>query len=1131
MTVGGAEDAAVQRIRARGTSEARDNDGGRPEPSAGFGVVFVHGINSSTKMWDPFAGLIEQDGDLRHLHVLRFGYATGLRQWHPLRVIPSLDTVADSLKEFLATEAAPFARLMLVGHSQGGLVIQRCLVRMLVEGRGRELQRVEQVLLLACPNTGSQLALSLRRGLLRGNPQEQALRPYDEQLAYTRRMLMDRVVYAREANDHSCPIPFSVYAGESDGVVTAASAQDVFKLAGALPGDHFTIARPTSHAHRTYTTFKRLALRAAMDRRVSAQAIGTAGQLRDISTFTGREVDLSRLVSALDEETGGGMLAIHAVDGMPGVGKSAFAVHAAHRLSQRFPDGQVHLHLHAHTPGMTPLSPSAALASLLLGDGLDPRQLPEDTEARAHLWRVRTAGRRMLLLLDDAADAAQVRPMLPSAPGTLVLITSRNRLSGLDDVKSLSLGVLPPADATALLARIAHRPDLTGDDPDVVALVELCGYLPLAIAMLAAQFRRPGETPRTLVGRLREADNRLGELRDQDRTVAAAFDLSYRDLTHDQQRLFRLIGARPGAETDAPAAAALLDGDVASARHLLQDLESRRLVDELTTAPGRYRMHDLLREHAAALAAGTPGEAQAAIGRLLAYYQDTADPRRVAQQPPGDRNRTMAWLRLERENLLASHRYALRNDHDALVIGLSTALTTLLRTEGPWADALHVHGVAAEAARRLGDRHAQADALCRLGAMRRLTGDYPAATEVLGRALEIYRELGDRYGQANTLHELGPVRRQTGRYPAAIEVLGRALEIYRELGDRYGQASTLHELGAVLRLTERFTEAADAQQQALEIYRQIGDRLGEANALHEIGSVWLTTGDCPAAADALTRALQTHLQIGYRLGQGNDLFKLGVVHRLVGDYPDAAEMQHRAQEVYRELGDRLGQANTLYELAGVCQLTGDYPGAIDALRQAQEVYRELGDLLGQGNTLFGQGAVLRLSERFTEAADAQQQALEIYHQIGDRLGEANTLHEIGALHRQVGDHPGAIEILGRALDMHREIGDRQGQVEALNHYGATLLAIGDPAAARSRYTEALDLAREIRSALDEADALEGLGTVFLGQTRIEEGISHLRRALEIYQRLQAPGAAHVARRLAALDPGGADSPADSEPAG
>ncbi|MGC4984655.1 alpha/beta fold hydrolase [Streptomyces sp. DT193] len=231
-----------------------------------LGVVFVHGFNSSPSMWDGFARLMAADGDLAELRVLPFEYTTMLlRRRRRLRVIPTLDAVADSLKEFLRTDAESCDDLVLVGHSMGGLVIQRYLARMLAEGQGHELGRIKRAVLLATPNAGSLLLLSARRVLLRGNPQEEELRPLNEQITDTLRRVLADVVNATEMSEHTCPIPFSVFAGEEDGVVPRASAQLVFPDVGALPGDHFSIAWPDSHEHRTYTTVKRLLLLATTD--------------------------------------------------------------------------------------------------------------------------------------------------------------------------------------------------------------------------------------------------------------------------------------------------------------------------------------------------------------------------------------------------------------------------------------------------------------------------------------------------------------------------------------------------------------------------------------------------------------------------------------------------------------------------------------------------------------------------------------------------------------------------------------------------------------------------------------------------------------------------------------------------
>ena len=330
-------------------------------------------------------------------------------------------------------------------------------------------------------------------------------------------------------------------------------------------------------------------------------------------------------------------MSIHAIGGMAGIGKTAFAVHAAHRLAGRFPGGQIFLPLHAHTPGQQPVDPADALASLLLTIGVPAGQIPADLQARTGLWRDRLAGRQLLLVLDDAADSEQVRPLLPGGGGSLVLVTSRRRLTALEDAQAISLDALPPGEAAGLLVRLAVRPGLSAADPGVGEITRLCGCLPLAIGMLARQlYHHPAWTVAGLAAELAAATGRLELLATENLSVAAAFDLSYADLAPDQQRLFRRLALHPGTDID-PYAAAALDGTgLAGARRGLEALYDQYLLTE--PAPGRYRMHDLIREHARALASRLdPGDArEQATGRLLDYYQHAAARAQalLARRPP-----------------------------------------------------------------------------------------------------------------------------------------------------------------------------------------------------------------------------------------------------------------------------------------------------------------------------------------------------------------------------------------------------------------------------------------------------------------------------------------------------------------
>jgi tetratricopeptide (TPR) repeat protein/transcriptional regulator with XRE-family HTH domain len=700
---------------------------------------------------------------------------------------------------------------------------------------------------------------------------------------------------------------------------------------------------------------------------------------RDIASFTGREPELRRLTGAVTGAgSPGGVVSVHAIGGMAGIGKTALAVHAAHQLAPQFPDGQVFLPLHGHTPGHPPVAPEDALASLLLIGGVSPALIPPGLEARMALWRDHLAGKQLLLLLDDAVGHEQVQPLLPGTGKSLVLVTSRRHLTALDDATAVSLDTMPPGEAAALLVRLAGRAGLSPADPAVAEITELCGYLPLAIGMVARQLHHhPAWTAAGRAAELASARDRLELMATENLSVAAAFDLSYADLAEDQQQVFRRLGLHPGADIDAYAAAALNGTGLAAARRGLEALYDQYLLTE--PAQGRYRMHDLIREHARALAGrlDPDRDREQATERLLDYYQHTAALAdaliaRQARPAPASaggevpaavpamagQEQALAWARAERASLLACLDHAAGTGQHARVIALTAALAGLLRRDGPWAEAIARHTAAIQAARHLGDRLGQANALSDLGVVRRLADDFPAAAQALEQALGIYRDLGDGLGQANALSSLGVVRRATGDYPAAAQALEQALGIYRDLGDRLGQANVLWDLGIVRRLTGDYPAAAQALEQALGIYRDLGDRLGQANALLFLGAVRRLTGDFPAAAQALEQALGTYRDFGDRGGEAVALNEKGTLLRVSGDFSQAEGSHRQALELARAIASPWDEAHALAGLGRCAMAAGHATQAGILLRQALEIFQRIGaaeapDLLAELEALTG----------------------------------------------------------------------------------------------------------------------------------------------------------------------------------
>jgi tetratricopeptide (TPR) repeat protein/transcriptional regulator with XRE-family HTH domain len=781
---------------------------------------------------------------------------------------------------------------------------------------------------------------------------------------------------------------------------------------------------------------------------------------RDVASFTGRQRELEQL--AKSAMAAGGVVGIHAIGGLAGVGKTAFAVHAAHQLAGQFPGGQIFLHLHGHTPGRTPVDPADARASLLLTIGVPPRQVPPDLEARAGLWRDRVAERQLLLVLDDAAGSDQVLPLLPGAGGSLVLVTSRRHLSALDDATAISLDTLPPDEAAALLVRLAGRAGLSADDPAVAGITQLCGCLPLAVGMVGRQLRHhPAWTAAGRAAELAAARDRLELMETENLSVAAAFDLSYADLTEDQQRLFRRIGLHPGDDIDAHAAAALDGTSLSAARRGLEALYDQYLLSE--PVQGRYRLHDLIREHARAQAARVDpdGDRDAAISRLLDYYQQTAaaaNARIFRRTRPGpvadgsgsaavptlaDMQQALDWARAERASLLACLDYAAAGGRHARVIALTAGISALLQQDGWWADAVARHRAAALAAEQLGDRLAHANALSDLGEARRVSGDFTAAVQALEEALAMYREVGDRLGQGNALSSLGDVRRVTGDFPAAVRALEEALGLYREVADRHGQAEALHRLGDVRRLTGDYQVAVRALEEALGMYRELGDRLGQSNVLNMLGALQSETGDFPTAIQALHEALGLCRDLGYRLGQANALATLGLVLRQTADFPAATRALEEGLGLYRDLSERLGQANSLYFLGAVLRLTGDYPAAALALDEALGLYRDLGSRGGEAMALNERGALHWVSGELALAQKCHQQSLELSRDIDSSWDEAHALAGLGRCALANGQRVQAESLLRQALEIFRRTGAAEAsellaEVDALTGPGSEL---------------------------------------------------------------------------------------------
>jgi tetratricopeptide (TPR) repeat protein len=822
---------------------------------------------------------------------------------------------------------------------------------------------------------------------------------------------------------------------------------------------------------------------------------------RGVPSFTGRDDDVQELLARIVAADQQDASAIHVVNGMPGIGKTAFAVHVAQQIADRFPDGHLFLELRGHTPGQQPVTPAEALGSLLLAIGVAARHIPAELDDRARMWRGRLAGRKMLLLLDDVVDHEQVRPLLPGTPGCQVVITSRRRLPGLEDAQPLPLTVLSPDQAVEMFVRLTHRAASDQERHRLSELVRLCGHLPLAIALAAGRLRsHPTWDVRYLTDQMVSAQNRLAEMRADDRCVSTAFELSYRDLPADVRRLFRRLSLHPGVDFDLYAAAAISGADLDATRRLVETLYLNHLIEE--PSPGRYRLHDLIQHFAKTLLAEHPDEDRdAVVERVLNYYLHVATvaarllPHPGAALPPPEscpahlpalatEKHAGRWFDRERVNLSGCVDYARSHDLTRHTVRLAAALHPYLAPRGHWDDALAIHSVAVLSAERGQDVPGLAVALLNLGAVQLLVDDYSSAMVNVSRAQRLFIKLGDRQGEASAVEHIGAVQYAMGEYPAATRNLTRALVLCKEVGDRFGGANVHYRLGIVQYLTDDYASASSSLVRAYTTFRRLGACQGEADALSYLGLVQGMAGDYPPALRTLARALSSFEEIGDRRGEANALCRMATLLRVLGQHSLSLDTELRAHALFVELASYQGQANTLCGLAMTRYLADD-----------------------------------RTADAYTTAVDTLERALALCVRIGDRLCEASVYNTLGVVQHLAGHRQNATASLTRALTLCAAIPDRTGQIEALNNLGKLAWDWPEAGDAFSHHQQALLLARDIGYALEEGRALEGMGRCLIRDSYAGNGRAYLHEALEVYNRLGLPDAHDVRASLAALGDG------------
>ncbi|WP_308434267.1 BTAD domain-containing putative transcriptional regulator [Streptomyces gelaticus] len=714
----------------------------------------------------------------------------------------------------------------------------------------------------------------------------------------------------------------------------------------------------------------------------------------DLTDFTGRDRELAEILRGAGSGGEQGPQIV-AIDGMGGCGKTSLAVRAAHRLAPDYPDGQLHIDLRGYTPGDQPVTAGIALDTLLRAVGVPGNLIPDDVPARTALWRATLVGKRLLILIDNAGDAAAIRPLLPLSPGCLVVVTSRARLVDLDGAQWISIGVMEPEDSAMLVAETLGAERVAAEPEAAVELARLCGHLPLALRIATARLRnRPRWTLQYLAERLRDETRRLDELSSGARSVSATLRLSYQALDEECRNAFSTLALHPGSDMDVHAAGALLGSCARDAEDLLEMLLDVHLVQQPEI--GLYTFHDLVRSFAQSLLVEAP-EDSAAVERLLGYYltatevacdllysgrrrRSTGIEPSTAELPDlSAPEQARKWFLREQTSLLAAVTLAERRGHDRYVVCLARNLVFQLNDLGLLEEFGELSRVAVAAAGRLEDLALLGVSLSNLGVACWKLGRLSEGLEAARKSRDVAVRLGDLHTQAHSESILGQFNSLLGDFSAALGHMETAIAHERDLDMPRAEAESLTILSTLYEQWGRYEEARDAAQRSAELSRKLGQHEGLPGAITDLAFAHVGLGAYEEADRCLTEAralygdagnevnlaltLALSADVENRLGRpprvpdqaelALDMMRtnssplrrakvenvVGRLRRRQGDATGALALHTHAHELASSLSYRIEQA---YALAGMADALGDTPDATRYRAEAEQLFTDMG---------------------------------------------------------------------------------------------------------------------------------------------------------------------------------------------
>ena len=772
----------------------------------------------------------------------------------------------------------------------------------------------------------------------------------------------------------------------------------------------------------------------------------------DISDFTGREAQSAQVQKLLDEASSAAT-GVTIIAGQGGIGKTTLAIHEAHRLRQRFSDGQLYVNLRGADDQR--LDPSAVLGEFLMLLGLERSALPAGPEERARLYRARLDTKNILVLLDNAFDEKQVRPLIPGSPNSAVLITSRSRLDGLAGSHLVELDVLELPEAVNLLAKIAGTQRVYPEPAAAKELSQLCGRLPLAVRIAGAKLRaRPDWSVTNLVQRLRDERHRLSELKAGDLEVRSCFAVGYSGLDEETKRAFRLLGVLDLLDFPAWVAGPLFGTTSRGGSEVLERLVNAQLIErpiEDILGQDRYRIHDLL--HLFARETIKQEETESAVSEallsvlraflahaefanallgpadILKYVPPASklqaieddETRELIQQDP------LGWLGTERLNYLVAVEQAYGASYFELTWRLAIALAHFFDTHCHWTDWEQTHKLAWKAAQELSDLSAEAYVLDGLGITLGYQNQFDKTNQYKKRALSILQQLGDQYGEAYVLRGLGMAYFNQNRFDEALGYLKASLNLFEELEQRSGpaplkrsyingRAYDLHSIGSVYQIQGRLEDSTKVLEQGRDLFYQLR---GSAELQQD-----------PPAADGSK-------QLGADEGLGLVLADLGELYCMMQPRVERAtrkglEYLNEALGIFRGLGNTFREAQVLERLGKLYSDRGEKDQALGTMRQSLVLFQAVGSRRGQADAWRGLGEVYLAIDQPEEAREALDQSLILVRQVDDRLSEARTLKSLGVLRQSSGDDAGAVSAWNTAVAVFEELGTMEApQVRTL----------------------------------------------------------------------------------------------------